>query len=199
MKGSVMATRNPRLGKPHCILVTTAPLISERKRLPLCSTYIPTLSLVQPYYHTVRLRSRIGICAFTLYSSFQWSNTFCSRGYTICTPSRQAQHNWQKTNSLRINPTVHHLLCLRLHLASICSSIENLRSPLCGVTPILTWWASVRLQDEILDKSDQVKDDNTTDIEDDLGDHQGNILCDMVGDNPCEPEPTMQSKIASMW
>ena len=78
----------------------------------------------------------------------------------------------------------------QLRLASIRSSTENLRSPLGRVTPILTRGASVLPEDEIHDEDDHDDEENTADMED--------TLSDGLGDNLSEPEPTMQSEIASM-
>jgi len=82
--------------------------------------------------------------------------------------------------------------------ASISSSTENLRSPLRWVTPILTWGATVHLEDEIHDENDHDKADSTANMDEDLINGQGVNVSDILGDNRSEPTPTMQSKIASM-
>jgi hypothetical protein len=86
----------------------------------------------------------------------------------------------------------------QLRLASICSSEENLQSPLSRVTPILTRGASVLPEDEIHNKDDHDDEENTADMEDAMSDGLGDNLSDILGDNPGEPEPTTQSEIASM-
>jgi len=76
--------------------------------------------------------------------------------------------------------------------------MKNLRLPLGRVTPILTRGASVLLEDEIDDEDGHDDEENTADMEDALSDGPGDNLSDVLGDIPSEPEPTMQSKIASM-
>jgi len=78
----------------------------------------------------------------------------------------------------------------QLRLASIRSSMEDLRSPLGRGTPILTGGASVLPQDEIHDEVDHNDEENTADMEAALSDGLGNNLCDVLGDNPSEPVPT---------
>jgi len=78
----------------------------------------------------------------------------------------------------------------QLRLASICSSMENLQSPLHRVTPILIWRTSVLPDDEIHTERDHKKEENTANMQDELN----NVL----GDNLSVPEPTTQSKILSM-
>jgi len=48
------------------------------------------------------------------------------------------------------------------------------------------------------DEDNQDDDENTAVMEQDLSDGQGDDLSAILGDNPSEPEPTMQSEIASM-
>jgi len=76
--------------------------------------------------------------------------------------------------------------------------MENLRSPLGWVTPILTWGASVLLEDGFCDENDHDDEENTADIEDALSNGLGDNLRNVLADNPSEPELTTQSEIVSM-
>lgn len=76
--------------------------------------------------------------------------------------------------------------------------MENLWSPLGHVTTILTQGAYVLRQDEIQDEDDHHNKDNTADIADYLTAGVGHDRCDILGDNPCEPEPATQSELTLM-
>jgi len=67
--------------------------------------------------------------SFTLYSIFQLSDTFRSRGYPSFTPIVKERHNREKTNSLRVNFTVNRLLCLLRKLPEInCAGLVDVRA-----------------------------------------------------------------------
>ena len=84
----------------------------------------------------------------------------------------------------------------QLHLASIHSSTENLRLPLRQVTPCLSCGTSVLPEDEIHNKHDHNDEENTADMEEVLRGCPGDNMSDVLGDNPSEPERTMQTEIA---
>jgi len=124
-----MAICNPMPGMCQCVLVAAMALRSVSNILPLYSPYILTRSCVQPYYHIIHLWSSVGIHPVTLYSVFQLSDTFRSRGYTIITPIVNERHNRQKMNSLRINFTVNYLLRLVRKLPEInCAWLVHIRA-----------------------------------------------------------------------
>jgi hypothetical protein len=83
-------------------------------------------------------------------------------------------------------------------LASIRSRIENLQSPVGCVTPILTQRALVLPEDEIQDENDHNHEENTADMEAEQSTSLGDNLSNVLGGYPNMPEPTTQSKIASM-
>jgi len=121
--------------------------------------------------------------------------------YPYCQNTTQSTGNEQLARQIyRQSSTMPSKTAARgqVRLACICSSTENLRSPLGRVTLILTWGASVLPEDELRDEDNQVDDENTAVMEQDLSDGQGDDLSAILGDNPSEPEPTMQSEIASM-
>ena len=80
-----------------------------------------------PLHHTSAVKRRR--TSFTLYSIFQLSDTFRSRGYTSFTPIVKERHNRQQTNSLRVNFTVNRLLCLLRKLPKInCAWLVHVRA-----------------------------------------------------------------------
>jgi small-conductance mechanosensitive channel len=70
--------------------------------------------------------------------------------------------------------------------------------PLGGVTHIVTRGAFILPEDEIHEEDGNDDEENTADMEDALSDGLADNLRDVLGDNPCEPEPTIQSEIASI-
>jgi len=76
--------------------------------------------------------------------------------------------------------------------------MQNLQSPLHRVTPILTWWASSLLEDEMNQVSNHDNKENTADIDDNHSDGLVNDLSDVLSNYLSEPESTMPSGITSM-
>jgi len=56
----------------------------------------------------------------------------------------------------------------QLRIASRHLSTENLQLPLGWETPVVSWWTSVRPEDEIHDEHDHYDRDNITNRENDL-------------------------------
>jgi hypothetical protein len=101
-----MATRGPRPGKCQCMVFAAMTLRSISNILPLNCQYILTQSRVKLYLYIIHLKPSVCIRYFTLYSIFQWTDIFPSRGFTSFISIIETE----TTDSFHINYTVISLL-----------------------------------------------------------------------------------------
>jgi len=126
---SVTATRDPRPGKCHCILIPRYDTyISIEYLTTILSIYTQSLSCAT-VYHLIRLRRDVGVCVIPLYSIFNYRIRFIHENIGVLPLLSKKRPNRQETNSLHINSTINRLLCLLRQLPEVnCSWLVYVRA-----------------------------------------------------------------------